>query len=74
MRSQKYPKQDTNESRANRDLSSEKLKKVFDISMAGLSQEEAQRRLAQYGYNELPGEKKNPLLKFLSYFRDPSLG
>jgi magnesium-transporting ATPase (P-type) len=28
----------------------------------GLTQSEAQRRLAQYGYNELPEAKRNPLL------------
>jgi H+-transporting ATPase len=41
------------------------------VSQDGLSQEEAQRRLSQYGYNELPEKKKNPLLKFLSYFWGP---
>ena len=40
-------------------------------SSQGLSQAEAQRRLAQYGYNELAAEKANPLLKFLSYFWGP---
>jgi H+-transporting ATPase len=37
----------------------------------GLSQAEAQRRLAQYGYNELPEEKTSPILKLLSYFWGP---
>jgi H+-transporting ATPase len=37
----------------------------------GLSQEEARRRLEQYGYNELAEETVNPLLKFLSYFWGP---
>jgi H+-transporting ATPase len=38
---------------------------------AGLTSEEAQRRLGQYGYNELPERAVNPLLKFLSYFWGP---
>jgi H+-transporting ATPase len=38
-------------------------------SPQGLSAEEAQRRLKQYGYNELPQEQGSALLQFLSYFR-----
>jgi H+-transporting ATPase len=37
----------------------------------GLSLAEAQRRLAQYGYNEIAEKKINPLLKFLTYFWGP---
>ena len=37
----------------------------------GLTQAEAQKRLTQYGYNELPEKHENPLLKFLSYFWGP---
>lgn len=40
-------------------------------SEAGLSQEEAQNRLKEYGYNELPEEKTNFVLKFLSYLWGP---
>ncbi len=37
----------------------------------GLSQKEAQERLAQYGPNALPARKtKHPLLQFLAHFND----
>jgi len=37
----------------------------------GLSGEEAKRRLAQYGYNELTEERAHPLLRLLTYFNAP---
>jgi H+-transporting ATPase len=37
----------------------------------GLSESEAKRRLAQYGPNQIPEKKVNPILKFLSYFWGP---
>jgi H+-transporting ATPase len=37
----------------------------------GLTRIEAHERLSQYGFNELPEEKVNPVLKFLSYFWGP---
>ena len=37
----------------------------------GLSQAEAEKRLAQYGPNEIEEQKANALLKFLSYFWGP---
>jgi H+-transporting ATPase len=49
----------------------ESVKARLQISADGLAQTEAQARLAKYGYNELPEEKVNPVLKFLSYFWGP---
>jgi H+-transporting ATPase len=49
---------------------SELLKKL-DSSTEGLSQAEAQKRLTQYGPNEIEEKKINPLLKFLTYFWGP---
>jgi H+-transporting ATPase len=37
----------------------------------GLSQAEAEKRLASYGANEIKEEKDNPLLKLLTYFWGP---
>ena len=49
----------------------ELVKSRLDVSGQGLSSAEAQARVEQYGFNELPEEKVNPLLKFLSYFWGP---
>lgn len=49
---------------------SEYLKRL-DTSTHGLSQEEAERRIVQYGYNELEEKRINPVLKFFSYFWGP---
>ena len=47
------------------------VEKILGSSPDGLSQAEAQKRLAQYGPNELAEKKANLLLKFLSYFWGP---
>ena len=47
------------------------LEKKLGSSPEGLSQAEAQKRLTQYGPNELEEKKTNLLLKFLSYFWGP---
>lgn len=58
----------------NKDLKSLPLKEVeekLESSPNGLSQSEAQKRLAQYGPNEIEEKKTNPILKFLTYFWGP---
>ena len=40
-------------------------------AVRGLSEEEAGRRLAQVGPNEIPERRAHPVLKFLSYFWGP---
>ena len=39
--------------------------------MFGLTSEEAQERIKKFGLNEIPEKKKNPIVKFLSYFWGP---
>ena len=46
----------------------DELLERLDASPEGLSSNEAEKRLQNYGPNELPEEKTNALLKFLSYF------
>ena len=47
------------------------LEKQLGSSPDGLSQSEAERRLARYGPNQIEEKQANPLLKFLSYFWGP---
>jgi H+-transporting ATPase len=47
------------------------LEKKLESSPEGLSQAEAQKRLTQYGPNEIEEKKTNPFLKFLTYFWGP---
>jgi H+-transporting ATPase len=47
------------------------VEKRLGSSPDGLSQAEAQKRLTQYGPNEIAEKKTNPFLKFLSYFWGP---
>ncbi len=49
----------------------EELEKKLGSSLNGLTQAEAQKRLTQYGPNELEEKKVNPFLKFLTYFWGP---
>src|SRR5277367_5158640 len=52
-------------------LSMPELQKKLAASKNGLSQTEAQKRLIQYGSNEIEEKKTNLFLKFLSYFWGP---
>jgi H+-transporting ATPase len=47
------------------------LQKRLESSADGLTQEEAQKRLAKYGPNEIEEKKTNKFLIFLSYFWGP---
>jgi H+-transporting ATPase len=47
------------------------LQAKLGTSPDGLSQAEAQKRLAQYGPNEIEEKKDNPFLKFLTYLWGP---
>jgi len=47
------------------------VEKKLGSSADGLTQAEAQKRLTQYGPNEIEEKKTNELLKFLSYFWGP---
>ena len=47
------------------------LETKLGSSPDGLSQAEAQKRLTQYGPNEIEEKKTNPFLKFLTYFGGP---
>jgi H+-transporting ATPase len=52
-------------------VSVEEVESQLNTTPDGLTQAEAKSRLSQYGYNELPEKKENPVLKFLSYFWGP---
>lgn len=55
-------------------LSLVEVEKELGTSPDGLSQAEVQKRLAQYGPNEIAEKKTNAFLKFLTYFGVPSRG
>jgi H+-transporting ATPase len=54
-----------------KDAPLEQALKQLRTSPDGLSQAEAEQRLQQFGYNELPEKKPNVALVFLSYFWGP---
>jgi H+-transporting ATPase len=45
------------------------VEKKLGLSPDGLSQAQAQKRLTQYGPNEIEEKKTNPFVKFLAYKR-----
>jgi H+-transporting ATPase len=53
-------------------LSIDELASKLEVSPSqGLTDAQADQRASKYGFNELPAEKANPFLKFLSYFWGP---
>ncbi len=52
-------------------LSLAEVRAKLGYSANGLAPAEVQSRLANFGYNEIPEKKTNPLLKFLGYFWGP---
>ncbi len=54
-----------------RKASTEKLFERLSSSERGLSAEEATKRLQDYGPNEIAEKRRNPVVKFLSYFWGP---
>jgi H+-transporting ATPase len=54
-----------------KELPLSELRQRLGTAAGGLSREEVQKRLEQYGYNEIEERKTNPFLKFLSYFWGP---
>ncbi len=52
-------------------LPMQELQKKLESTPEGLSQAEAQKRLTQYGPNEIEEKKTNLFLKFLTYFWGP---
>ena len=52
-------------------ISLEELEKRLASSPDGLTQDEAKKRLVQYGPNEIEEKKVNSFLKFLTYFWGP---
>jgi H+-transporting ATPase len=68
------PNADRSKSDAKDDLKSlplPEVEKKLGSSADGLRQAEAQKRLTQYGPNEIEEKKTNPFLNFLTYFWGP---
>lgn len=65
-------KHNSNSQMQKEEISNEDLLKKMDVSSQnGLSEEQVQERIKQYGHNELVEKKVHPILKFLSFFWGP---
>ncbi|PKL60006.1 MAG: metal-transporting ATPase, partial [Methanomicrobiales archaeon HGW-Methanomicrobiales-4] len=53
------------------DITTLKSSEFAHESLTGLTQDEVTNLQSQFGFNDIPEEKKNPLLKFLLYFWGP---
>ena len=65
---------DNSANKTKNELKSISLKELFEklnSSMDGLTQDEVQKRLSQYGPNEIVEKKTSALIKFLGYFWGP---
>jgi H+-transporting ATPase len=63
------PLQNTNNAIEN--ITIDELKKQLDATLQGLTPDEVQKRLEEYGPNTLVETRFNPVLKFLGYFWGP---
>ena len=54
-----------------KEIKASKLMEKLSSSPSGLSEEEAQKRYKEYGYNEIIEEQVNPIVKFLKFFWGP---
>ena len=54
-----------------KDVSQEKAFELLKCEHTGLTSEEAQKRLEEYGTNKLPESSRNPLFVYLGYMWNP---
>lgn len=54
-----------------KEISVEEAFNILKTTEKGLTSEEVQKRLAEYGPNKLPEDTKNPILVYLSYMWNP---
>ncbi len=59
------------ETKVARQISADELMETLHASRQGLSQDDAKRRLAQVGANEIKEKTTNPILEFLGYLWGP---